>query len=31
VTTDPLENARRRLAAGEIAIAEFDEIRGRLQ
>ena len=28
---DPLEIARRRLAAGEITIAEFDEIRTRLQ
>jgi uncharacterized membrane protein len=28
---DPLEIARRRLAAGEITIAEFEEIRGRLQ
>jgi len=30
-TADPLEIARRRLAAGEITIAEFDEIRTRLQ
>ena len=28
---DPLEIARRRLAAGEITIAEFEEIRDRLQ
>jgi uncharacterized membrane protein len=28
---DPLEIARRRLAAGEITIAEFEEISGRLQ
>jgi uncharacterized membrane protein len=28
---DPLEIARRRLAAGEITIAEFEEIRGQLQ
>jgi len=28
---DPLEIARRRLAAGEITIAEFAEIRDRLQ
>lgn len=28
---DPLEIARRRLAAGEITLAEFEEIRGRLQ
>ena len=27
----PLEIARRRLAAGEITIAEFEEIRGQLQ
>ena len=30
-TADPLEIAWRRLAAGEITIAEFDEIRTRLQ
>lgn len=29
--SDPLEIARRRLAAGEITIAEFEEIRDRLQ
>jgi len=29
--TDPLEIARRRLAAGEITLAEFEEIRNRLQ
>ena len=29
--TDPLEIARRRLAAGEITVAEFEEIRDRLQ
>jgi uncharacterized membrane protein len=28
---DPLEIARRRLASGEITIAEFEEIRDRLQ
>lgn len=28
---DPLEIARRRLAAGEITIAEFEEMRDRLQ
>ena len=28
---DPLEIARRRLAAGEITVAEFEEIRDRLQ
>lgn len=28
---DPLEVARRRLAAGEITVAEFEEIRDRLQ
>lgn len=28
---DPLEIARRRLAAGEINVAEFEEIRDRLQ
>ena len=28
---DPLEIARRRLAAGEISLTEFEEIRGRLQ
>lgn len=28
---DPLEIARRRLAAGEITLAEFEEIRSRLQ
>jgi len=29
--TDPLEIARRRLAAGEITLAEFEEIRDRLR
>ena len=29
--TDPLEIARRRLAAGEITVAEFEEIRERLR
>ena len=29
--SDPLDIARRRLAAGEITIAEFEEIRDRLQ
>lgn len=29
--TDPLEIARRRVASGEIAVAEFEEIRDRLQ
>jgi len=28
---DPLEIARQRLAAGEITIAEFEEIQNRLQ
>jgi uncharacterized membrane protein len=28
---DPLEIARRRLAAGDIPLSEFEEIRGRLQ
>ena len=28
---DPLEIARRRLAAGEITVAEFEEMRDRLQ
>jgi len=31
VTVAPLEIARRRLAAGEITITEFEEIRDRLQ
>lgn len=31
VGVDPLEIARRRLAAGEITVAEFEEIRDRLQ
>jgi uncharacterized membrane protein len=31
VEVEPLEIARRRLAAGEITSAEFEEIRGRLQ
>jgi uncharacterized membrane protein len=31
VGEDPLEIARRRLAAGEITLAEFEEIRDRLQ
>lgn len=31
VGVDPLEIGRRRLAAGEITIAEFEEIRDRLQ
>ncbi|HIC93596.1 MAG TPA: SHOCT domain-containing protein [Anaerolineae bacterium] len=31
VEVDPLEIARRRLAAGEITIAEFEEIRNRLR
>jgi uncharacterized membrane protein len=30
-SADPLEIARRRLASGEITIAEFEEIRDRLQ
>jgi uncharacterized membrane protein len=30
-SADPLEIARRRLASGEISIAEFEEIRDRLQ
>jgi uncharacterized membrane protein len=30
-TSDPLEIARRRLAAGEITIPEFEEIRDRLR
>ena len=30
-TVDPLEIVRRRLAAGEITVAEFEEIRDRLQ
>lgn len=29
--SDPLEIARRRLAAGEITVPEFEEIRNRLQ
>jgi uncharacterized membrane protein len=31
IASDPLEIARLRLAAGEITIAEFEEIRGRLE
>lgn len=31
VTSAPLEIARRRLAAGEITVPEFEEIRDRLQ